>query len=341
MISFPIHYKAIEISAYQSNPLRAMLALKVAEKEKSGVSQGKVLIKMEGSPINPSDVAFLQGVYGIKKQLPAVPGFEGCGRVVAVADQMQLNHWLGKRVACFAQADEDGTWAAYFETDPANIIEISDELPLADAAGYLVNPFTAYGLIDKALTYNGTGLLINAAGSRVASWLFFLAEKHKIPFIAVCRKSETAEKLRNAGVNHALVYGEKNFDEQLIELTKKLNVNILLDAVGGEACGQMAKSLQRNGKVIVYGGLSNKPVADLDIIQLIFNGLTVKGFHLSQWLNEANHEKRSNAREIINQAMLGGMVNVPLEKTISLDEIVSGMKHYLGNMSAGKVILNF
>lgn len=37
----------------------------------------EVLLKMMYSPVNPSDLYFLKGVYGDKKPLPIVGGFEG------------------------------------------------------------------------------------------------------------------------------------------------------------------------------------------------------------------------------------------------------------------------
>jgi NADPH:quinone reductase len=45
--------------------------------------KGEVLVKMAFAPINPSDLAFLTGNYGLKKPFPVVPGLEGSGTVVA------------------------------------------------------------------------------------------------------------------------------------------------------------------------------------------------------------------------------------------------------------------
>ncbi len=47
---------------------------------------GEVLVKMYASPINPSDLAFLAGGYGIKKPFPVIPGFEGSGTVIAAGN---------------------------------------------------------------------------------------------------------------------------------------------------------------------------------------------------------------------------------------------------------------
>ena len=42
-----------------------------------------MLVKVDSAPINPSDLAFLQGSYSSEKKYPCVPGFEGSGTVVS------------------------------------------------------------------------------------------------------------------------------------------------------------------------------------------------------------------------------------------------------------------
>lgn len=46
---------------------------------------GQVLIRMAAAPINPSDIGFAQGSYGVQKGLQVIPGFEGSGTVVGLA----------------------------------------------------------------------------------------------------------------------------------------------------------------------------------------------------------------------------------------------------------------
>lgn len=41
------------------------------------LSADEVLLRMKYSPVNPSDLYFLKGIYGDKKTLPVIPGFEG------------------------------------------------------------------------------------------------------------------------------------------------------------------------------------------------------------------------------------------------------------------------
>src|SRR5260370_16408050 len=61
--------------------------------------KGQVLIRVTASPVNPSDLHFLEGQYAFRKTLPSVPGLEGCGRVVAAGDGLLARRLPGNRVA--------------------------------------------------------------------------------------------------------------------------------------------------------------------------------------------------------------------------------------------------
>ncbi|MDZ7743615.1 MAG: alcohol dehydrogenase catalytic domain-containing protein [Bacteroidota bacterium] len=88
-----------------------------------------MLVKMEAAPINPSDIAFMQGGYNIKKTTPCVPGFEGTGVVVKAGDDTEARQLLAKKVSCFSQQDADGTWAEYFITRAQDCIPLNEHMP--------------------------------------------------------------------------------------------------------------------------------------------------------------------------------------------------------------------
>jgi NADPH:quinone reductase-like Zn-dependent oxidoreductase len=68
---------AVQIRAYDGKPESVSLV----ELPVPRPGPGQVLVHVAASPINPSDQMFLRGLYGFKKPLPAVPGFEGSGTV--------------------------------------------------------------------------------------------------------------------------------------------------------------------------------------------------------------------------------------------------------------------
>ena len=63
-------------------------ALRIERRPVPQPGPNEVLVKVAATPINPSDLAFLAGLYGFKKPTPVVPGFEGSGIVVAVGSGM-------------------------------------------------------------------------------------------------------------------------------------------------------------------------------------------------------------------------------------------------------------
>src|SRR5215475_11410193 len=94
----------------------ALANLRVAKLPMPRPGKGQVVVKIEAAPCNPADLYWITGRYGIDRPLPATPGFEGAGTVVASGGGM-LARWLrGKRVACGGH-ESSGTWAEYCLVD--------------------------------------------------------------------------------------------------------------------------------------------------------------------------------------------------------------------------------
>ena len=106
--------RAVQLRSYDGRPE----SITVAELPVPSPGPGQVLVRVAASPINPSDMMFIRGLYGFKKPLPAVPGFEGSGTVVEAGGGILPQLLQGRRVACHA-ADPSiagGMWAEYVVT---------------------------------------------------------------------------------------------------------------------------------------------------------------------------------------------------------------------------------
>ena len=73
-------------------------ALRIEQRPVPRPGKDEVLVKVAASPINPSDLAFLDGEYGFKNPPPVVPGGEGSGTVVAVGPGPMGRYFLGSRL---------------------------------------------------------------------------------------------------------------------------------------------------------------------------------------------------------------------------------------------------
>src|SRR5262249_2346285 len=146
MMALPASMRAVQLLAYDGQPD----SLSFARVPVPSPGPGEVLIKMAASPINPSDLMFVRGLYAFKKPLPAIPGFEGSGTVVASGGGIMARMLAGKRVAC-AAADPKiagGTWAEYLVTSAMLCVPLSKSLDLDQASMMLVNPLSAWALVQ-------------------------------------------------------------------------------------------------------------------------------------------------------------------------------------------------
>ena len=340
-ITLPLTYKAIELPAYNANVVRAMLGLHIVEKTITQISDNHLLVKMQAASCNPSDIAFIQGGYNIFKSVPCVPGFEGTGIIAAVGAGLSADHWIGKRVSCFTQEDSDGTWAEYLIIKPGQLIQIDEALTIDQAACFFINPFTAFGLFETAIQRKAQAIVINAAGSRVSDVLFALAKKNHIKTIGIVRRQQTMESLIKKGFDKVLLTSGESFDENLRIVMQEFDSCVVYDAVGGEQTGIIANCLPANSEIVVYGGLSGKPVSGIDSMQLIFKKLTVSGFNLNEWMNNAESAKIEQTKNMLTSMIISEEIKIPINIHISIDEIVKGIRSYLGAMSDGKMLIHF
>ncbi len=329
--------KSVVLPDYNKNVLRAMLGLRIEDRPMPVLKEGELLIKTSAAACNPSDIAFIQGVYNIVKPVPAIPGFEGAGQIVDAPDN--INYLIGKKVSAFVQSDNSGTWAEYFVAKTSDIIVLSDEMPEEQAACFTVNPFTAYGMYKWVGKISAKAIVQNAAGSQVASFIRMMADENGVEVIDIVRKSETASMLESMGARHVLLETDVDFADKLKLVCNELKPLLAFDAVGGPLSGEMFNALAPNARMIVYGGLSNKPMSGLGLMDIIFHDKTVMGFNLIDWKLQLKEGEFDDISLLLQEKFIKGSYNTRISKTIRFDEVIKGIKSYLGNMSAGKLLL--
>lgn len=115
--------------------------LQIEEIETPTPKEGEALIRITARNINPSDMMFVQGLYGITPKLPSSAGFEASGVVEESATFPK-----GTRVM-FTSV---GTWKEYTCVPDAGLIPIPDGMTDEVACQAFVNPVTAYGMLETS-----------------------------------------------------------------------------------------------------------------------------------------------------------------------------------------------
>ncbi len=331
--------KAILLKETHPDIQTAIECLEVVEKPVPEPGPGQVLIRVEAAPCNPSDLLFLQGKYGVRKSLPAVPGWEGAGTVVATGGG-PFAWWLkGKRVAFAGQSDSDGSWAEYTVADAKACIVLDRHVDIQQGATLIINPLTAIGMIEQAVSEGHHALIQNAACSQVGRMMQALAKEKRLPLINIVRREEQKKELLSSGEKWVLNSSEEAFDHQLLKMAEELEATLLFDAVGGDQTGETLSLLPNGSKALVYGALSEKPCGKISPLSLIFEKKSVEGFWLTSWIekNSTWHLVRSTRH--IQKLMTTRNFQTKIRANVSFEKWKSALLDYQSEMTLGKVIL--
>ena len=217
----------------------------------------QVLVRVEASPINPSDLGVLipgadmstatvagtperpivtaslgDGALAglsarIDKSLPV--GNEGAGTVVAAGDQPAAQALLGKTVGIAGGA----MYAQYRVVDAGACLVLPPEATAKDGASSFVNPLTALGMLETMRREGHSGLVHTAAASNLGQMLVKLCIADGVPLVNIVRKPEQEELLRSLGAVHVCNTTSPSFNADLVEALKATSATLAFDATGG------------------------------------------------------------------------------------------------------------
>lgn len=339
-MNIPEKMKALVLENYNANLIRALQSMKLVELPMPKLATNQVLVKVEASPINPSDIAFLRGGYNIVKPLPAIPGFEGVGKIVELGSDMDAS-LLGKRVVFFIQSNKSGAWSEYAVVGNSDFIPVSRDLPVDQAACLFVNPFTAYALFEHIRENQHEAIVQSAALSQLGQFIRYFAGRQNLSVINLVRKPEQVQQLKSEGCVHVLDINHEDFDAKFKAMAELLNATIAIDAVGGELTGKMFNAMPSGSEILLYGGLSGMPVSGINPLDLIFKNKVLSGFNLNDWLAEKSEVEFGEISTYIQKLFMEGELLTKIHQTVPFGDFYSGFRAYIANMSAGKVLLSF
>lgn len=297
---------------------------------------GEVMVRMLASPINPSDLMFVAGKYGLKPTFPATPGFEGVGVVEATGGGVLGWFRKGKRVAVIN--DRVGNWAEYTVTSARQVIPVPDGMSDEQAASFFVNPATALAMTQDVLKVTkGAWLLQSAAGGELGKMVVRLGYKFAFRTINVVRRREQVDELKKLGADHVIVESDGPIPEQVRQRVPD-GVRYAIDPVGGETGSQVVASLGHGGRCLVYGSLSDQPVS-VHPRYFIGNGIRVEGFWLGAWAKQQRVLKLLGLFRRVRTLMAEGVLQTQFAATYPLEEVSKAVEHAAQPGKGGKVLL--
>lgn len=305
--------------------------LRCVEADKPALGASEARVEVLRTPINPSDLIQIAGQYGVRPDLPAIPGNEGIGRVT---DANGTGLEEGQVVLLPAGS---GTWVTEMVADAGTFVPLP-EADLDQLAMLAINPATAYLLLDDFTDLaEGDWIIQSAANSAVGAYVIQLAHARGVKVACVVRRESAVAGLKEMGADAVLVDSD-TLPRDVAQATDDAPIRLALDAVAGDTMARLADTLAPGGTLVSYGAMSMAP-APLDAKTLIFSGITLRGFWLAQWFRDAPEERRKQVYGELTALVASGKLSAPVDRHFALEDIAEAAAYTAAGERDGKVLL--
>lgn len=288
------------------------------------IPNGSIVVKTLGSPVNPSDINQVQGVYPSKPPLTtdlgtsepsAVGGNEGLFEVLKVGNgvtDLKAGDW------CVPTAVNFGTWRTHALCDAGQMTKLtnpsenkgSNPLTIDQGATISVNPLTALLMLTHyvKLLPGKDWVVQNGANSAVGKYVSQIAKILDINVLGVVRDRENLDALvqelqQEYGAGHIITEEQnelRDFSGQVKSWVKETggDVKLALNCVGGKNATAVVRKLGQNGLMLTYGGMSFQPVLIPTAVH-IFKNVTSSGFWVTALLKNNPDLKKKSLDQIV------------------------------------------
>jgi NADPH:quinone reductase-like Zn-dependent oxidoreductase len=250
----------------------------------------EILVRVEASPINPSDLGLLVGAAdmstaktsgtgdaavvtakvpdGAMKAMAgrldeSMPvGNEGAGVVIKAGSSDAAQALMGKTVAMIGGA----MYAQYRCLRAKDVLPLPPGTTPAEGASCFVNPLTSLGMVETMRREGHKALVHTAAASNLGQMLNKICIKDGVGLVNIVRSAEQGDILRKLGAKHIVDSTAPTFMEDLTNALVETGATLAFDAIGGgRLAGQiltcMETAVNKTAKVYSrYGSSVHKQV---------------------------------------------------------------------------------
>jgi NADPH:quinone reductase-like Zn-dependent oxidoreductase len=268
-------------------------------------SADEVVVRVEASPINPSDLGLLVGAADMAtakasgtREAPVITakvpeaamramagrldesmpvGNEGAGVVIKTGSSEAAKALMGKTVAMIGGA----MYAQYRTIRASDCLVLPPGTTPAEGASCFVNPLTSLGMVETMRREGHKALVHTAAASNLGQMLNKICLKDGVALVNIVRSPEQAAILRKIGAKHVVDSTSPTFMDDLTNALVETGATLAFDAIGGgKLAGQiltaMEAAINKSAKVYSrYGSNVHKQV-------YIYGGLDLRPTELNR-----------------------------------------------------------
>ena len=293
-------------------------------------------VAVEAAPINNADLLFAAGWFSVVPQVPAEMGAEGVGRVLAAGSDLDPDV-VGRRVVILPTFVH-GTWGHEVTVPARHTVVVPDGADPLQLAMLAVNPATARALLtDYAALEQGDWIGLNLANSAVGLHVIALARRAGIRTVAIVRREEVAERVRERGADVVLVDGE-DLGSRVADALDGARLRLFLDGTGDSRhIAELTPNIEPGGSLVVFAAASGQAPA-LPLADLIYRGVSLRAFFILNWIRDTPREELEQAYAELADLVGDGVLRTDIEAGYPLETFHQALEHAAKEGRSGKVL---
>jgi NADPH2:quinone reductase len=295
---------------------------------------GEVHLRQTAVGLNFIDIYHRTGLYSLG-QLPATPGMEGAGVVVATGEGVD-DVSIGDRVAYAGQPP--GAYAEERLIPAHRLVRLPDAISDQQAAGMMLQGMTAQYLLRSTFRIKkGDTILFHAAAGGVGLIACQWARHLGATVIGTVGSPEKAELAKAHGCDYPLLYRQEDWVSRVKEITGGKGVAVAYDSIGRDTFMQSLDCLRPLGLMVSFGQASG-PVAPFETGVLAAKGSLFLTRPTLMTYTAERDNLLASAAELFD-VVQSGAVKIEIKQTYPLCEVARAHKDLEACKTTGSTVL--
>ena len=292
-----------------------------------------VIIDVKSVGVNFPDGLLVQGKYQLKPETPFIPGMEVAGKIMKTGQHVS-NFKIGDRVAALSQLNG---YAEQTLVKESSVFKIPENMSFDDSCALLCAYGTShYALKQRGKLQKGELLVVLGASGSTGLAAIQIGKIMGAKVIAVASNEEKQKIAKDNGADISIGYD--NLKEELKTISDGKGVDVIFDPVGGDVFETVARTMARNGRLLVIGFASGT-IPKLAVNLALVKEFSVVGVFWGAFTRGEPEEYKENMIELFHWYE-NKLIKPLVDEKFPLSEASMVLEKILSRGAKGKIILN-
>ena len=297
---------------------------------------GELLLSVEACGVNRPDVMQRQGRYRPPPGASDIPGLEAAGEVLAVGDDVPAA-LTGQKLTALCPG---GVYASHVAVPWQHALPWPEGYTAVQAAALPETFFTVYGnMVFRGRFKAGERVLIHGGSSGIGTTAIQMAKALGAAQVVVTvRTPEKAEACLALGADHALLYPETAWEDEVLALTDGSGADVILDMVAGPYVARDQRCLATDGRLVLIASQGGSD-ARFDATAAMVRRQVITGSTLRPQSIEAKNQLAEGLRQEIWPLLNNGSIAPVIAATFPLEQAAEAHRMMESGDLIGKIVL--